>query len=297
VKSFDAVQKLEAQNLLDTCFCDAKSSNVGFLETFPMLFEALEIGNFVLLKNETELQALALWSMLPKANGSYLPNIGGVCVHPKFQGLGLGRKILNLAIEKLASFENIILFSQVPKFYEAIGFQAAANEFFYRIPDNIHAVQKNGKLNFKVFDGFAYCNESRLHMLKDSFLKNGAYAKFRWSESLIQKVLSVPTMKICEVYCDNRMVGFFFLGKGLDFAKTIHTVFLDDPRYLLAAIAYLRSQGFLVEFVFLEPQTSNAISLFETHKFEKLGTGGTMSVFGKLESLGEIVHIPALLAC
>lgn len=92
----------------------------------------MSIDRFVVAEMDGTIVATAAWSVLPELALGKHPSmeLKSVAVDSALRGTGLGRAIVELALQKIAKFdpEQVILLTFVPDFFRKFGFQEVPKE-------------------------------------------------------------------------------------------------------------------------------------------------------------------------
>ncbi len=92
----------------------------------------MNIDRFVVAEADGRIVAAAAWAVLPELGMGKHPSmeLKSVAVDAAYRGTGLGRAIVELALEKISAFnpEQVILLTFVPDFFRKFGFQEVPKE-------------------------------------------------------------------------------------------------------------------------------------------------------------------------
>jgi predicted N-acetyltransferase YhbS len=116
---------------LDACFGGIKKTaqevrRLGYLwEAVSKPFVVLEQGNVVAHAGVIEIPVVM------EGNRKMFAAIHAVCTHPDHRKKGFGKQVIREALEHCKErYENVLLFTSIPTFYEPFGFQVVPEHYF-----------------------------------------------------------------------------------------------------------------------------------------------------------------------
>jgi N-acetylglutamate synthase-like GNAT family acetyltransferase len=194
-----------------------KDSDISVAEDLPLLFEKSEqvSRRLIIAGGRPAAHAAARLIDVECAGGVVRAAvIGAVATDPKHRRRGLGSRVIATLLDDLAArgVALAILWADVPKFYEGLGFALAGRETIFICPRQAwHAPRRTTT---------RLATDADLRAIR--ILHEHEACRVRRDEATWRKLLALPKTDFYVIEREGRVIAYGVVGKGHDLAGCLH---------------------------------------------------------------------------